>query len=152
MLLPQTHSPAVNYSLFIMETMEMSLGAIETTPAAPHRSFPPPIYNFRSLLRGFCVLAALSSERRQETIFIVVFRSRRGSGKKINGIGGSRPRIVGPTWPRNLAAWAHLSWPSALRLFASFAPTLRCFQKTNARKFPGHSDVVWVPETSKYRK
>ena len=33
-----------------------------------------------------------------------------------------------------------------LRSYASFLP------KTDARKFPGHSDVVWVPETSKYRK
>ena len=42
MLLPQTHSPGVDYSLFIMETVEMSLGEMETTPAALRRSFPPP--------------------------------------------------------------------------------------------------------------
>ena len=41
-LLPQTHSPGVDYSLFIMETVEMSLGEMETTPAALLRSFPPP--------------------------------------------------------------------------------------------------------------
>ena len=33
-----------------------------------------------------------------------------------------------------------------LRSYALFLP------KTDARKFPGHLDVVWVPETSKYRK
>ena len=43
----------------IMETVEMSLGEMETTPAAPRRSFLPPIYNSRSLFRGFCVSAAL---------------------------------------------------------------------------------------------
>ena len=33
-LLPQTHSPGVDYSLFIMETVEMLLGVMETTPTA----------------------------------------------------------------------------------------------------------------------
>ena len=61
-LLPQTHSPEVDYSLFIMETVEKSLEKVETTPAAPRRSFPPPICNSRSLFRGFCVSAALLPE------------------------------------------------------------------------------------------
>ena len=46
MLLPQTHSPAVDYSLFIMETVEMSMEKKETPPAAFRRSFPPPICSF----------------------------------------------------------------------------------------------------------
>ena len=33
----------VDYSLFIMETVEMLLGEMETTSAALRRSFPPPI-------------------------------------------------------------------------------------------------------------
>ena len=41
MLLPQTHSPAVDYSLFIMETVEMSMEKVETSPAGLRRSFPP---------------------------------------------------------------------------------------------------------------
>ena len=81
-LLPQNHSPGVDYSLFIMETVEMSLGEMETTPAAPCRSFLPPICSFRSLFRGFYVSAALPSERHRETIFIGVFRSRRSFCKK----------------------------------------------------------------------
>ena len=40
MLLPQTHSPEVDYSLFMVETVEMSMEMKETTPAAPRRSFP----------------------------------------------------------------------------------------------------------------
>ena len=32
MLLPQTHSPEVDYSLFIMETVEMSMEKKETSP------------------------------------------------------------------------------------------------------------------------
>ena len=41
MLLPQTHSPEVDYSHFIMETVEMSMEKKETSPAALRRSFPP---------------------------------------------------------------------------------------------------------------
>ena len=40
------HKPkvqGVDYSPFIMETVEKSLEKVETTPAAPRRSFPPPI-------------------------------------------------------------------------------------------------------------
>ena len=95
----------------------------------PRRQRPAGVFPLqlqsRSLFHVFCVSTTLPSERRWETIFIVVFRSRRGSEKKIDGIGGSSPRIVGPMRPRNLAAWAHLSWPSGLRLFAFFTPMLR---------------------------
>ena len=64
-LLLQTHSPGVVYSLFIMEPVEKSLEEMETTPAAPRRSFPPPISNSKCLFRGFCVSAALLSEGRR---------------------------------------------------------------------------------------
>ena len=62
------HKPkvqGVDYSLFIMETVEKSLEKVETSPAAPRRSFPPPICNSRSLFRGFCVSAVLPSEGRR---------------------------------------------------------------------------------------
>ena len=58
-LLPQTHSPGVQYSLFIMETVETLLGEMDTTPAALRRSFPPPICRSRSLFRGFSVYGHL---------------------------------------------------------------------------------------------
>ena len=45
MLLPQTHSPVVDYSLFIMETVEMSMEKVEASPAWLCRSFPPPIFS-----------------------------------------------------------------------------------------------------------
>ena len=60
--------------------------------------------------------------------------------------------MVGPTRPRNLAAWAHPFRPSGLRFFDSFAPMFRSFQKSDPRKISGHLDVVWVSETSKYGK
>ena len=61
------HKPkvqGVDYSPFIMVTMVEMLEKMETTLAAPYRSFPPPICSFRSLFCGFCVLAALSSGKR----------------------------------------------------------------------------------------
>ena len=39
-LLPQTHSPGVDYSLFIMETVETLLGEMETTRQRPAGVFP----------------------------------------------------------------------------------------------------------------
>ena len=62
MLLPQTHSPEVDYSLFIMETVEMSMEKKETSPAGLHRSFPPPIYNLLVYVSCFFRVAALSSK------------------------------------------------------------------------------------------
>ena len=79
------HEPSaqgVDYSPFIMETLEKSSEKMETTPAAPRRSFPPPICSSRSLFRGFCVSVALPFKRCCETIFIGVFRSRRSFWKK----------------------------------------------------------------------
>ena len=78
----ETSAQGVDYSPHIMETVEKSSEKMETTPAAPRWSFPPPICSSRSLFRGFCVSAALSSERHRETIFIGVFRSRRSFWKK----------------------------------------------------------------------
>ena len=79
-LLPQTHSPGVDY--FIMETVEMSLGDMETTPAALCRSFPPPICRSRSLFWCFSVCGRLLAIYVGGAIFIVGFRSRRIRGQK----------------------------------------------------------------------
>ena len=62
MLLPQTHSPAVDYSLFIMETVEMSMEKKETSPAGLRRSSPPPICSLLVFVSCFFCLAALSSK------------------------------------------------------------------------------------------
>ena len=103
----------------------------------PRRQRPAEVFPLQSTTPGLWFVVSVFRRRPLlkgvGRLFIVVFRSRRRLGKKINGIGGSRPRIVGPRRPRNLAAWAHLSWPSGLRFsYASF------LQKTDARKFPGH--------------
>ena len=62
MLLPQTHSPEVDYSLFIMETVEMSMEKKETSPAGLHRSFPLPICSLLVSVSGFSSVAALPSK------------------------------------------------------------------------------------------
>ena len=59
MLFPQTHSPEVDYSLFIMETVEMSMEKKETSPAALRRSFPPPICSLLFSISCFSHVAAL---------------------------------------------------------------------------------------------
>ena len=59
MLLPQTHSPAVDYSLFIIETVEMSMETVETSPAGLRRNFPPPIFSLLIFVSDFSHVAAL---------------------------------------------------------------------------------------------
>ena len=62
MLLPQTHSPEVDYSLFIMETVEMSMEKKETSPAVPRRSCPPTICSLLVSVSCFFRGAALLSK------------------------------------------------------------------------------------------
>ena len=62
MLLPQTHSPEVDYSLFIMETVEMTMEKVETSQAGLRRSFPPPIYSLLVSVSCFFCVAALPSK------------------------------------------------------------------------------------------
>ena len=128
----------MDYSLLIMETVEMSLGEMDTTPR-PARVFPLQSTAL-NLCFGVSVFRRPPFRRASGTIFIVGFRSRRRFGEKIDSNGASRPQMVGPTWPRNLAAWATLFWPSCLRLFASFAPTLCSFQKRMLVNF----QVIWT--------
>ena len=62
MLLPQTHSPEVDYSLFIMETVEMSMEKKEASPAVLRQSFPPPICSLLVSVSCFSHVAALPSK------------------------------------------------------------------------------------------
>ena len=153
MLLPQTHSPEVDYSLFIMATVATSLGVMETTPAALRRSFPPPVCSSSTpLFRCFYVSAALPSGKRRGTIFIVVFRSRGSVGKKDQCKRSHKGQNT----------WSHAAQESGrvgLSILAIRPPFLRIFRsyafflpKNDLRKFSGRLDVVWVPETQKYRK
>ena len=49
----------VDYSLFIMETVEMSMEKVEASPVGLRQSFPPLIYRSRSLFRCFSVFSRL---------------------------------------------------------------------------------------------
>ena len=62
MLLPQNHGLEVGYYLFIMEAVEMSREKKETSPAARHRSFPPPICSLLVSVSCFSCVAALLSK------------------------------------------------------------------------------------------
>ena len=143
----------MDYSLFIMVSVEMLLEGKETTPAAPRRSFPPPIFSSRSLFRGLCVSAALSFAKALGGSIYSRFRSRRSFGKKDRRqrrpeghFGGSHAvRESGHVGPPLSAFWS--PFLRFLCAYVSFLP-----KKSDPRKVSGHLDVVWVPETSKYRK
>ena len=75
MLLPQTHSPEVDYSLFIMDTVEMSMEKVETSPAGLRRSFPPPIFSLLISVFWFLSCGGSPLEKRRRTSYIVIFRS-----------------------------------------------------------------------------
>ena len=75
MLLPQTHSPEVDYSLFIMETVEMSMEKKETSPAALRRSFPLQSAASWSLFL-VSLMWRLSLQKTSGALYIGVFRSR----------------------------------------------------------------------------
>ena len=80
------------------------------------------------------------------------FGRRKTQERKKSTNGGQRAKIGGPTQPGTVAAWGPLFCPSGLRSFTSFAPRSSSFQNNDPRKFIAHLDVVWVPETQKYRK
>ena len=81
MLLPQTHSPEVDYSLFIMEMVEMSMEKKVTSPAGLRQSFPLQSAASWSLFL-FLSCGGSLCEKRRRALYIGVFRSRGSFGKK----------------------------------------------------------------------
>ena len=145
-------APMRDYSLLIMETVEMSLGEMETTPAAPLRSFPPSICSSRSLFRGFCVSAAFPSGKRRGTIFIVVFRSKGSFGKKDRRQRSHEGQKGGSHTAKGSGRVGLCLWAFGPPLFCLLRSYAFFLPKNDPLKFIGHLDVVWVPETQKYRK
>ena len=122
-----------------------------------HPGSAPPEFSPSNLqLQVFCFVVlcfcGAPFRRASGTIFIVVFRSRRRLGKKDRRqrsleaqVDGSHvAKESGRVGPLNLALGSPF-----VRFLCSHALFL---PKTDARKLLGHLDVVWVPETSKYRK
>ena len=148
-LLPQTHCPGVDYSLFIMETVEISLGVMETTPAALRRSFPPPICSTSSLFR--CFGGALLWKTSGDYFYSHFYVKRK--------LREERSTATEPRGPKQGVPCGQGIWPHGPRCFGPRASTssppslIRLLpSKIDPRKFSGHLDVVWVPETQKYRK
>ena len=134
-MLPQTHSPEVDYSLFIMETVEKSMEKMETTPAAPRRSFPPPICSSRSLFRGFVFLRR-SLPKAVEGLFLLSFLDQgEGTKMKTDDIGATRGKRGALTRPGNLAAWDPPKSSSDFLSCTFLAPTLCSFQKMIPAKY-----------------
>ena len=117
---------------------------------SPIRSSPAAA--FYLLFRVFRVSPPPPRETPRGTIFIVVFRSRRSHGDE-NGRHRSHEAQDGGS---HAAKESCRVGPPILALGSPFVRFLRSYAlflpKTNARKILGHLDVVWVPETSKYRK
>ena len=142
----------MDYSLFIMETVEMTLGEMETTPTAPRRSFPPPICSSRSLFRCFYVSEALSSGKRQGTIFIVVFRSKGSFGKKDRRQRSHEGQKGGSHTAKKSSRVGLCLWAFGPPLFCLLLSYASFLPKNDPLKFMDHLDIVCVPETQKYRK
>jgi hypothetical protein len=75
--MPQTHSPEVDYSLFIMVTKVESSEGMEITPVEPRWSFPLWSLISQAPISCFYVSAMLPFATRRGTLYIVSFRSRR---------------------------------------------------------------------------
>ena len=131
-------------------------GGWRRPPEAIPAAFPP-----SDLLRGqpsvfyfmvLCFSTTSSLENIGGTIFIVIFRSRGSFGKKDRRKwsheaknGGSHVAQESGHVGLSILALRH----PLLRLFLSYTFSL---PKNDPRKFSCHLDVVWVPETQKYRK
>ena len=115
--------------------------------------FPPSNLQLQvSVLVFLCFGSALLWETSGD-YFIVVFRSKGSFGKKDRRQrshecqkGGSHTAKESGRVGLSILALR----PPLLRLFRSYAFFFP--KKNDPRKFSGHLDVVWVPETQKYRK
>ena len=74
--LPQTHSPEVDHSLFIMETLMMMLERVEMQPGMALAAFPSPIFAGSASVSVFLPLCSAASEITIRALFINGFRSK----------------------------------------------------------------------------
>ena len=67
-LLPQTRSPEVDYSLFIMDAVMMMLEKVEMQPGAAPAAFPSPIFVGSDSVSWFLCFSAFSSPSFRECL------------------------------------------------------------------------------------
>ena len=123
----------------------------------PPRQRPTGVFPLQSAAPGLCFVVSVFRRRPPlenvgGTIFIGGFSSRRSRGRKDRRQRSNEAPEGGPHAAKESGRVGYPLLglgPPVVRFLHSqvfFLP------KTDARKFPGHLDVVWVPETSKYRK
>ena len=122
---------------------------LEVIPAA----FPPSdLLRRQPSVFSFVVLCRLLLENIGGLFMQSVLGHEDSSGRRIVANRATRAKIGGPTRLQYQAAWDPPFCPSGLCLLASFGPRSYSFQNNDPHKFIAHLDVVWVSETSKYRK
>ena len=148
MLLPQTHSPEVDYSLFIMETVEMSMEKKETSLAGLRRSFPPPICSLLVSVSGFVFLRRLLLENVGGPCIQALLGHEDASGRRIDSNGATRGAHTAPV-PGRVG-------PSLLALRPPFVDFFRSkilsLKNNDPPKFIAHYDVVKVLKQLKKEK
>ena len=127
-------------------------GEMETTPTALRRSFPPPICRSRSLFRGFSVCGRLLAIYVGGAIFIVGFRSRWSCRRKDRRQLSHEASECGPHAAKESGRVGHPLLGLRPLLVCLLRSQVFFLPKTDARKFSAHLDVIWVLETSNYRK
>jgi hypothetical protein len=75
-LMPQTHSPEVYYSLFIMVAVLVISVRLEKRPGVTLVAFPPPIFAGTTSVSLFCVSPPPPQGNASRGLYIGVFRSR----------------------------------------------------------------------------
>ena len=116
---------------------------------------PPPIFfggSLLSLVSWFCVSPPPPSRKRRGTIFIVGFRSRGSFGTKDRRKRSHEGPDGVPHAAKESGRVGHPLLAFGPPLFRILFPHALFLTKNDPRKFSGHLDVVWVPETQKYRK
>ena len=144
---------ALVLAVVLMETPE---GGWRRPPEVIPAAFPPSDLLQRqpsvSCFVVFYVSPPPPRETPRGTIFIVSFRSKGSFGKKDRRQRSHEAQIRGSHAAKESGRVGLPILAFGLPLFRFLRPYAFFLLKNDLRKFSGHLDVVWVPETQKYRK
>ena len=145
-LLPQTHSPGVDYSLFIMKTLMMMLERVEIQPGMTPAAFPTPIFLVLPLFRCFSVYAPPPLGFAMG-LYLQAFLGQNSEFEiKTDGCGRSRRERARVARPTKLTAPPGLVWASGTpRWFQCSSSSY--FRKIDPRKIPGPFEFAKVLES-----